>query len=119
MVQMTMQVSDDLAKRILPMRPWLPAVIELGLVGCKTPATETAAEIIQYLSKNPSPGDVLEFQVSERAQTRIQRLLVLNKEGMLGENEQHELDELQKIEHVIILLKSQIAGQLQSKEQCH
>ncbi len=111
MVQVTMQVPDDLAKRIQPFRSWLPAILELSLVGFKTPATETATEIIRFLSGNPSYREVLEYHVSDRAQERLRRLLVLNKEGMLGESEQVELDELQKIEHIIIImLKAQTAG---------
>lgn len=107
MVQMTMQVSNDLAKRLQPIRDWLPTIIELGLVGFKTPATETAAELILFLSKNPSPQEVFDYSISRRAQERLRRLLVLNKEGMLGEMEQLELDELQQIEHIMIMLKTQ------------
>lgn len=49
--------------------------------------------------------------VSERGQARVEQLLTLNKEGMLSEIEELELDELEKIEHVMIMLKSRIAIQ--------
>ena len=119
MVQMTMQVSNDLAKRLQPIRFWLPAIIELSLVGFKTPATETASEIIRFLSTNPSSQEVLGYHVSKRAQARLRRLLTLNEAGVLGATEQLELDELQQIEHIIIMIKAQIAEQLQHKGQCH
>jgi hypothetical protein len=112
MVQMTMQVPNDLAKRLQPIRYWLPTILELSLVGLKTPATETATEIIQFLSTNPSSQEVLVYHVSNRAQKRLQRLLALNEAGVLGEMEQLELDELQQIEHIMIILKTQIAEQL-------
>lgn len=115
MVQMTMQVSNDLARRIQPILYWLPTILELSLVGFKTLATETASEIIHFLSKNPSSRKVLNFHVSARAQARLRRLLVLNEAGELGESEQLELDELQKIEHIMIMLKAQIAGQNSEK----
>lgn len=111
MVQMTMQVSNDLAKRIQPIRYWLPTILEIGLEGFKTAATETASEIIRFLSTNPSPQDVFDYQVSNRSQARLRRLLLLNEAGMVGEMEQLELDELQKIEHIMIMLKTQIAEQ--------
>lgn len=115
MVQMTMQVSNDLAKRLQPIRYWLPTILELSFVGFKTLATETATEIIQFLSANPSPQDVLNYHVSKRAQARLRRLLALNEAGVLGEMEKLELDELQQIEHIIIMLKTQIAEQQQHR----
>ena len=92
MVQMTMQVPNDLAKRIKPIRYWLPTILELSLVGFKTLATETATEIIQFLSTNPSPQEVHGYPVSNRAQARLRRLLALNEAGMLGEMDKLVLD---------------------------
>jgi hypothetical protein len=116
MVQMTMQVHKDLAKRIKPIRYWLPTILELSLVGFKTPATETASEIIEFLSTNPSSQMVLDHQVSKRAQERLRRLLALNEAGILGEMEQLELDEIQQIEHIMIMLKTQIAEEQRQKK---
>jgi hypothetical protein len=113
MVEMTVQVSDKLAERLQPMRNWLPTILELSLVGFKTLATETATEIIEFLSTDPSPQAVLDYHVSERGQARFQRLLALNEAGLLREIEQLELDELQKIEHIMIMLKAEVAGRLQ------
>lgn len=115
MVQLTMQVPEDLAKRIQPIRSWLPTILELSLVGFRTLATETATETIQFLLTNPSPQKVLNYHASERAQQRLQRLLTLNEAALLGEAEQLELDELQRIEHTIIMLKAHLARQLQQE----
>ena len=46
MVQMTMQVSEELAERIQPMSQWLPTIIELSLLGLETSASATASEIV-------------------------------------------------------------------------
>lgn len=113
MVQMTMQVSDELAQRLQPLRSWLPTILELSLIGFQTVATATATEVIQFLSKDPSPQEILDYHVSDRGQTRLQRLLTLNTAGMLKEEEQQELDELQRIEHILIMLKTQVAEQMQ------
>lgn len=111
MVQMSMQVSEELAERLRPIGPWLPAILELSLVGFRTIATATATEVIQFLAQDPTPQTILNYHVSERAQERLQRLLALNEAGMLGEEEQRELDELQCIEHVIVMLKAQAGEQ--------
>lgn len=115
MIQMTVQVPEELAKRLQPIQVWLPAILELSLVGFKTLATETATEIIQLFAANPTPQEVLDYHVSERAQARLRRLLALNSAGLLGEEEQQELDELQKIEHTIIKLKTQLAQQVPAR----
>ena len=113
MVQVMMQVSEELAERLRPLSAWLSTVLELSLVGCQTVATATATEVIQFLSQNPTPQEILDYHVSERAQERLKRLFTLNAAGMLGDAEQQELDELQRIEHILIMLKAQVAKQLQ------
>jgi len=115
MVQMTMQVPDELVERFQPIVSWLPTIIELSLIGFRTVATATATEVIQFLSRNPSPKELLDYHASKSAQSRLQRLLTLNQAGMLSESEQLELDELQCLEHTIIMLKARIANQLQKE----
>lgn len=109
MIDVTFRVSDELAERLEPIGPWLPAVIELGLLGFRTRASAAVSELIGFLSTNPTPEDVLNFHVSEEAQVRLRRLLALNSEGLLSEEEQAELDELAQLEHVMVMLKAGVA----------
>lgn len=111
MVQMTVEVPDELAERIRPLGAWLPTVLELSLVGFETRATAVATEVVRFLSTDPSPQDVAEFHVSEQAQARLRRLLTLNEAGLSAEAEQQELDELEQIEHIMIMLKAQVAAE--------
>src|SRR5712691_8114757 len=109
MAHMTLTISDELAERLRPLGVWLPTALELTLVGYKTVAAATATEVLEFLAQGPSPEEVLAYQASARAQDRLQRLLALNAAGLLGEDEQQELDELQQIEHIIIMLKAHLA----------
>jgi len=115
MVRTTMEVPDDLAERIRPLSLWLPTVLELSLSGFQTLAAATAAEVIRFLMTQPSSQDILAYHVSEQAQTRLRRLLSLNESGLLGEQEQQELDELQRIEHITLMLKAQAAARVSSE----
>jgi hypothetical protein len=108
MVQMTVQLSDELAERCKSVGPWLSTIIELSLAGFGTPAAATASEVTDFLFNNPSPDEVLDFHVSESAQLRLRRLLALNEAGTLSDSERLELDELQRLEHVIVKLKGQL-----------
>ncbi len=107
MVEMTVTVPDRLAARLQPMRAWLPAVLELSLAGFRTPAAHTVSEVIDFLSAGPTPEQVGAFMVSGRAQERLERLLALNKVGLLSHEEQDELDELEQLEHIMVMLKAQ------------
>src|SRR4029450_235662 len=98
MVQMTLNISDELAERLQPLGAWLPTVLELTLVGCKTVAAATATEVLEFLAQNPTPEEVLAYHASERAQTRLQRLLALNAAGLLGEHGRQHVDDTHPIE---------------------
>lgn len=109
MVQFTMQVPEDLAVRIQPLSQWLPTIIRLSLLGFKTSAISTVTELIDFLQQNPTPQEFLHYHVSEHSQKRLHRLLTLNESGLLGNDELAELDELQRLEHFVILLKAQLS----------
>ncbi|MCI0554877.1 MAG: hypothetical protein L0287_28340 [Anaerolineae bacterium] len=115
MVQMTVQVPENLATKLRRMNKWLPTVLELSLAGFKTPIAQTVAELIEFLSKGPTPKQVSRYKVSERAQKRIRRLLALNQSGLLSKDEQAELDESELFDHLVTLLKAQAHGQLMGK----
>ena len=109
MVEITMHVSDKLARQIGPARQWLPAILELSMARFKTRAAGAAAELIDFLMNNPSDEEVLHYRVSTATQQRLRRLLALNEAGLLGEPEQAELDELERLEQIVVLLKAQLA----------
>lgn len=112
MIDMTFTVPDELAERLEPIGPWLPTVIELGLLGFRTRAAAAVSEVVGFLATNPSPNEVLKFHLSDEAQIRLRRLLALNSEGVLSLEEQQELDELARLEHVLVMLKAQVALQV-------
>lgn len=112
MVQVMMQLPDQLAAQVLPVRRWLPVVLELGLARFKTPAAQTSAEIVDFLLGNPTSNEVMGYHASDRSQERLQRLFALNSAGLLGEAEQAELAELEQLEHIILMLKTQTASQM-------
>lgn len=111
MTELILQLPDELAERIGRSGRWVPAILELSLDGYGTRAASVANEIIAFLSTNPSPEAVLRFHVSEEAQDRLRRLLTLNTAGLASHEEQAELDELERIEHLVVLLKAQIESE--------
>jgi hypothetical protein len=112
---LTLQVPERLLERLRPLSPWLPTVLELSLVGFKTRAVQTASELIAFLSAGPTPEEVVDCTVSDEAQQRLRRLLALNEAGLLSEEEQAELDEIEQIEHIMLLLKAETRKHLVGK----
>jgi hypothetical protein len=118
MTEITIEVPDELAQRLAPISVWLPTVLELGFVGFRTPAIQTASELIALLATGPSAQEVMAFHVSDRAQERVRRLLALQAAGQLSTDEAAELDELQRIEHIMIMLKGRLQDRLAAGHAC-
>ena len=106
----TITLPDELAERVAPFSSWLPTVLEVSLLKLKTPAVETASELVTFLTTNPSAQEVEVYHASERSQTRMDQLLALNQAGVISKAEAEELDELLKLEHVVISLKTQLTS---------
>jgi len=107
MASITVEVPEHLARRLQPFSTWLATVLELSLAGFKTPVAQTVAEVIDFLSNGPSSAEVADYTVSERANERVRRLLALNEAGLLSPEERSELDEVEKLEHILIMLKAE------------
>ncbi len=106
MATLTLNVSDTLAERVEPFSRWLPTILEISVLGFTSPALKTAHETITFLASNPSEHAVRNFKFSLKTQQRVDELLERNCESILTENEQQELDEILRLEHVIIMLKA-------------
>ena len=113
MPEVTVQVPEKLAQRLSPLSPWLPTMLELSMVGFRSRAAQTASEIIRFLSSAPSPGEVAAYTVPSDAQRRLQRLLALNEAGLLSQEEKIELDEIEQIEHIMVMLKARARKQVE------
>jgi hypothetical protein len=108
-------MPDALAMRIHSVGVWLPTIIELSMVGFKTSVAAAAADVIHFLSQNPSPQQVLDYYISDDHQARVSHLLELNAEGKATEVEQQELDEWGKFNHLTLLLKAQAGKQMRQQ----
>ena len=107
MTEMTIEVRDSLAPRIQSFGVWLSTLVELAAVNFKTSAPQKAsAELIDFLSNNPTSQAVLNHEISNAAQERVSFLLDLNREEEMGEAENKELDEWEKFNHICILLSA-------------
>jgi hypothetical protein len=120
-MQLTIEIPDALISEAEQLKGELPnLIIEMltasGSVSRQPIATSVLPvslyrQIFEFLAGNPTPADILAFKAPVEIQVRLRELLDRNKSGVLTAQESAELDEYEKIEHFIIMLK---AGHLQA-----
>lgn len=110
MVEITMQVSESLAREIQSFGDWSSTIVELRLADFQSPSVRgVSAELIAFLSHNPLPKEVSGYFISDKHQKRLGDLLEWNREGEATEKHQRELDEWMKFDHISCMLKIQAA----------
>ncbi|MBD2075501.1 hypothetical protein H6F86_16680 [Phormidium sp. FACHB-592] len=119
MVEITIQISDELAQRLEPLRSRLPELLS-QLLNSANPSSASLAittanlqeipeaylEVLDFLMTRPTPQDIVAFKVSPIAQERLRSLLDRNREGTLTNSEVAELDVYEQLEHLMILMKA-------------
>lgn len=116
MAELTLQIPDELAKRLEPLRDQLPTLLA-QLVAPTTMSTTSAiptvyTEVLDFLLQRPMPVDIVAFKVSPPVQERLQTLLTKNREATLTAEESAELDTYEQLEHLMILLKARAINNL-------
>ncbi|PSN20819.1 hypothetical protein C7271_00380 [filamentous cyanobacterium CCP5] len=119
MAELTIQIPDELAEQLEPLRDRLPELLS-QLVRTDSPAATSVAistatlsefpraylEVLDFLVTRPTSQDIIAFKVSPAAQNRLSSLLDKNREGSLSESEVAELDAYEQLEHLMLLMKA-------------
>ena len=116
MTTITLEVPDELAARLAPVRDRLPTLLSLALdllpvnaplaVSPQEAAYPAFNEMIDFLASGPALEQIVAFKVSPAAQARLEELLDKNAEDGLTEQETAELAVFEQINHILILLKA-------------
>ncbi|MBD2338014.1 hypothetical protein H6G64_13630 [Calothrix sp. FACHB-156] len=105
MVKITLEVPEELSEKLAQLGDRLPEILALSLEQPLIP-TRVYQYILDFLVSKPTPEQILAFRPTAEMQQRMQTLLRLSKLGELNPTEQKELDEYERIEHLIIMLKT-------------
>jgi hypothetical protein len=68
-------------------------------------------DLLDLLSEGVDPGRLRCFRLSEAKQIRLDWLLERNREGTLTEEESAELDDFERFEHLVRMLKARALRQ--------
>jgi hypothetical protein len=101
----TVDVPDDLADRLTEAHERLPELLALSLQQPALPA-QLYRTLLTFLANAPTPAQIAAFAPSPELQHRLQLLLERSHARDLTATERAELDELERIEHVMVMLKT-------------
>ena len=69
-------------------------------------------EVLEFLTSRPTLEEIIAFKPSEGTVERMRYLLDKNKNGNLSETESRELDQMEQMDHIMILLKARARKKL-------
>ncbi|MEM1256867.1 MAG: hypothetical protein AAGI69_30945 [Cyanobacteria bacterium P01_H01_bin.21] len=105
MARLTIEIPDDLMEQLTPIQEQLPDLLRQCLHPLTLPA-QVYRYVLDFLASQPTPEQIANFRPTADMQTRMQYLLLKNQAGKLSPREQQELDEYERIEHLIIMVKA-------------
>ncbi len=116
MTTITLQVPDEVAKQLAPLRSQLPALLLTAIEVASLDRAASAsvlpsesrllAELVELITRRPTATEIIAFKFSPQAQARLQELEDRNREVSLNRDESAELELYSQINHLMILLKA-------------
>ncbi|MEH2374496.1 hypothetical protein [Nostoc sp.] len=121
MPKITLEVSEELSQQLAQVGDalWqatslrdaprtclrLPELLALSLQQPAVPA-QIYRYILNFLASNPTPEQIAEFKPTLEMQERLRILLARSNAGELTPTELKELDEYERIEHLVVMIKA-------------
>lgn len=106
MTTITLEVPDALADQLSQLGDRLPEVLMAGLSETTPLPAHIYRYVLDFLVSGPSPEQVAAFRPTQEMQLRLETLLARSHAGQLTPTEATELDEYERIEHLIVMLKA-------------
>lgn len=72
-------------------------------------------EIARFIASQPTSEQILAFHASTEVAERAYALIATERAGIITEEERHELDSYEVIEHIIIQAKAEASKKLQQQ----
>ena len=101
----TVQVPDELADQLAGVADRLPELLAQSLQQPALPAA-LYRSILTFLASAPTADEIACFTPPADAVARLALLLDREHNGTITPPERAELDELERVEHLVVLLKS-------------
>lgn len=104
MASITIEIPDELFEQLAPLEEQLPELLRRCVQESPLPA-QVYRYVLNFLTSQPTPEQIAAFRPTPEMQDRLRSLLARNQAGVLTPAEQQELDEYERIEHLMVMLK--------------
>ncbi len=105
MAKITLEVPEELSAQLAQVGDRLPELLALSLQQ-PAPTAHVYRHILNFLASNPTPETIAKFAPTPEMQARLGTLLTRSQASELTPAEQAELEEYERIEHLVIMIKA-------------
>jgi hypothetical protein len=105
LAEITIKVPAVLADRLADIQDRLPEILAHGMEELSPLPNEVYRAILAFLASTPSPEEIATFRPTPGVQERVRTQLDKNRAGQLTPTEAAELEEYERIEHCMRMLK--------------
>ena len=105
MATVTIELPEEISEQLAQVGDRLPELLALSLQQPALPA-HIYRYILEFIASAPTPEEIAAFSPTTEMCDRMAILLARSKAGELIPSEQRELDEYERIEHLVIMLKA-------------
>lgn len=105
MATITIDIPDELSVQLELVRERIPELLALSLQQPAVPAHIYRA-LVNFLARKPTSAEIVAYRPTSAMQERLAILLERSHAQHLTTTEQAELDEFERIEHLVIMLKT-------------
>ncbi|PSB51103.1 hypothetical protein C7B67_12190 [filamentous cyanobacterium Phorm 6] len=110
MATITLEIPDELALRLDPLKDELPQILILGLREVEANPSNGFSgltQILEFIASLPSPQEILALRLSDSLQAEIDNLLEKNRTEGLTPIEQRLWQQYEFVEHLVRIAKVQ------------
>lgn len=105
MARITLDLPEELSEQLAQVGDRLPELLALSLQQPALPAY-IYSYILNFLTSNPTSEQIAAFEPTLEMKERLHTLISPERNGTITVSERREIDEYERIEHLIIMLKS-------------
>lgn len=105
MATVTIEIPDDLSKLVEEAGDRLPELLARSLTEPTLPA-HVYRYVLDFLAGRPTPEQVAAFGPTPEMAGRLRTLLAREGKGEITAAEKAELDEYERLEHLMVMIKS-------------
>lgn len=105
MTTITIEVPDELSEQLGQAKDRVPELLAIGLQQSPLPV-QVYRYVLDFIASTPTPEQIAAFEPAPEMRERVRALLARERTNEITSGEKAELDEYERIEHIVVMLKA-------------